>query len=153
MSVQFEAMRNPSLFAIPLAVILSGLSILHAYWALGGRWGNGYTVPIVDGRRSINPGPVATWVVCGLLAMAALIVVGRAGWISIGPFATIFKIGVWGIGFVFLLRTIGDLRTFGFFKTVKGTDFARFDTWLYSPLCVVLALLAAGLAMSRRAAP
>jgi hypothetical protein len=38
--------------------------------------------------------------------------------------------------------------TFGFFKVVKGTPFAEWDTCLYSPLCLLLALLAAGLAWS-----
>ena len=80
-------MRDRLLFAIPLIVILGGLLLLHAYWALGGRWGSAYTVPTISGRR-----------------------------------------------------------TFGFFKVVKGTPFAEWDTWLYSPLCLLLALLAAGLA-------
>jgi hypothetical protein len=40
-------MRNGLLFAIPLTVILGGLSLLHAYWELGGRWGSAYTVPTV----------------------------------------------------------------------------------------------------------
>ncbi len=58
----------------------------------------------------------------------------------------LFDVGVWGLGLVFLLRAVGNLRTFGFFKIVKGTPFADWDTWLYSPLCLLLALLAAGLA-------
>jgi hypothetical protein len=45
-----------------------------------------------------------------------------------------------------MLRAFGNLRTFGFSKTLTGTPFADWDTWLYSPLCVLLALLAAGLA-------
>jgi hypothetical protein len=47
---------------------------------------------------------------------------------------------------VFVLRAVGNLRTFGFFKNITGTPFSRWDTWLYSPLCLLLALLAAGLA-------
>jgi hypothetical protein len=45
------------------------------------------------------------------------------------------RCGVWGLALVFMLRAVGNLRTFGFFKTVTGTPFARWDTWLYSPLC------------------
>jgi hypothetical protein len=139
-------MRNPHLFAIPLVVILGGLSLLHAYWALGGRWGSAYTVPIVNGRRSFDPSPLATWVVCALLGAAAVLVMGKAGWIGNGVPPILFEAGVWGLSLVFLLRTVGNLRTFGFFKTVTGTDFARWDTWLYSPLCLLISLLAAGLA-------
>jgi hypothetical protein len=139
-------MRNPLLFAIPLVVILGGLSLLHAYWALGGRWGSAYTVPIVRGQRSFDPSRFATWVVCALLGIAMILVMGKAGWSRMGPLPVLFDVGVWGLGLVFLLRTVGNLRTFGFFKTVTGTPFARWDTWVYSPLCLVLALLAAALA-------
>jgi len=139
-------MRSRFLFAIPLTVILGGLSLLHGYWALGGRWGSAYTVPTINGRRSFDPSPLATWMICGLLALAMIIVVGKSGWIAPGPLPVLFDVGVWGLGFVFVLRAVGNLRTFGFFKTVKGTPFADWDTWFYSPLCLLLALLAAGLA-------
>ena len=144
-------MRNAALLAIPLAVIFSSLSLLHAYWAMGGRWGTGYTVPTVHGQRSFDPGSGATWVVCGLLALAALIVMGKATWTGTDLVAAMLNIGVWGIAVVFLLRAFGNWRTFGFFKKVTGSPFARWDTWLYTPLCVLIALLAAGLArMPRR---
>jgi hypothetical protein len=35
---------------------------------------------------------------------------------------------------------VGDLKLVGFFKRIKGTRFAELDTWLYAPLCVLLAL-------------
>jgi Protein of unknown function (DUF3995) len=71
---------------------------------------------------------------------------GKVGWIGIGPLGWVFDACLWGLSLVFLLRAIGNLRSFGFFKTVKGTPFAQWDTWLYSPLCVLMAMLAAGLA-------
>ena len=127
-------MRN--WFAIPLAVILASLSLLHAYWALGGRWGVDVTIPVVEGRRAFTPGPLATWAVCGLLALAVVLVVSRS------------RTGVWGLAVVFLLRAIGDFRMVGFFKSIRDTDFARWDTRLYSPLCLLIALLAAAVATS-----
>ena len=139
-------MHNRLFFAIPLAAILGALSLLHVYWALGGRWASAYTVPTISGRRMFDPTPLATWVVAALLAMAVVLVVGKAGWIETGPLPLMFDVGVWGLSLVFLLRAVGNLRSFGFFKTVKGTPFAQWDTLLYSPLCMLLALLAAGLA-------
>jgi hypothetical protein len=139
-------MHNRLVFAIPLAAILGALSLLHVYWALGGRWATASTVPTISGRRMFDPTPLATWVVAGLLAMAVVLVVGKAGWIETGPLPLMFDVGVWGLSLVFLLRAIGNLRSFGFFKTVKGTPFAQWDTLLYSPLCLLLALFAAGLA-------
>jgi Protein of unknown function (DUF3995) len=139
-------MHNRLLFAIPLTVILGGLSLLHAYWAFGGRWGSAYTVPTINGRRIFDPSPLATWVVCGLLGLAVIIVMGKSGWIEQGPLHLLFDVGVWGLGLAFALRAVGNFRTFGFFKIVKRTPFADWDTWFYSPLCLLLALLATALA-------
>jgi hypothetical protein len=141
-------MSNRLLFAIPLVCILGGLSLLHAYWALGGRFGSAYTVPTIGGRRSFDPSPFATWIVCGLLGLAVVIVAGKSGWIAKGSMAVLFDIGIWGLAFVLALRAVGNFRTFGFFKVVKGTAFADWDTWFYSPLCLLIAVLAVGLARS-----
>jgi hypothetical protein len=35
----------------------------------------------------------------------------------------------------------------GFFKRVRDTEFARRDTWLFSPLCLGLAAAAAAVAL------
>lgn len=78
-----------------------------------------------------------------LLASAALIICGEAKLFPTGSLAGVFHLGAWCVAGVFLLRTIGNFHTFGFFKTVQGTPFAYWDTHLYSPLCMVLALLAA----------
>jgi uncharacterized protein DUF3995 len=37
-------------------------------------------------------------------------------------------------------RVVGDFRWFGAFKRMKGTAFAWWDTWLFVPLCLLLAL-------------
>jgi hypothetical protein len=141
-------MSNRLLFAIPLAGILGGLSLLHAYWALGGRFGSAYTVPTIGGRRTFDPSPFATWIVCALLGLAVVIVLGKSGWIGKGPLTILFEIGIWGLALVFVLRAMGNFRTFGFFKVVKGTPFADWDTWFYSPLCLLVAALVVGLARS-----
>jgi Protein of unknown function (DUF3995) len=143
-------MQHGVVFAIPLVVVLSGISILHAYWALGGRWGSAFTVPTVNGRRMFDPTPAATFLVALAFGIAVIMVMGKAGWIRTGPLTWVFDASIWGLSLVFLLRAIGNLRSFGFFKTVKGTPFAQWDTWLYSPLCVLMAMLAAGLARSPR---
>ena len=39
-----------------------------------------------------------------------------------------------------LARAIGEFKYVGFFKRVRGSRFARLDTWIYSPLCLLLAL-------------
>lgn len=37
----------------------------------------------------------------------------------------------------------------GFFKRVRDTAFARYDTFVYSPLCAVIAALAVWLSVGR----
>jgi hypothetical protein len=138
--------HNRLVFAIPLVIVLAGISLLHAYWALGGKFGSAYTVPTVSGRRMFDPTPPATWAVSCLFGIAVIMVLGKAGWIGTGPLAWVFDASMWGLSLVFLLRAVGNFRSFGFFKTVKGTPFAHWDNWLFSPLCLLLAMLAAGLA-------
>ncbi|HEV8042329.1 MAG TPA: DUF3995 domain-containing protein [Bryobacteraceae bacterium] len=143
-------MHNRFLFAIPLVVALSGISVLHVYWALGGKWGSAFTVPTVSGRRMFDPSPAATWAVAGLFGLGVILILGKAGWIQTGPLNWVIDLSIWALSLVFLLRAVGNLRSFGFFKTIKETPFAHWDTWLYSPLCLLLATLAAGLASSPR---
>ena len=53
-----------------------------------------------------------------------------------------FVAGGWALVAVFGARVVGDLRWFGLFKWKTGTPFAWWDTWLYVPLCGLLALAA-----------
>ena len=39
----------------------------------------------------------------------------------------------------FLARTVGEFRLVGVFKRVRGTPFATWDTWLFTPLCGLIA--------------
>jgi hypothetical protein len=124
------------------AAVLFALATLHVYWAAGGRWGSDVAVPGRGGEPLFTPGPSATLVVGALLGAAALVLLGRLGvwgaWLPRWPFA----LGTWTLVAVFGARVVGDLRWVGLFKSVRGTAFARWDTWLYVPLCALLALAA-----------
>ncbi|MNR60466.1 hypothetical protein D3C85_1819540 [compost metagenome] len=48
--------------------------------------------------------------------------------------------GGWTLALVFLIRAVGDFRWVGFMKQRRGSVFARWDTLLYSPLCLFLGL-------------
>ena len=128
--------------ALVFAAVLLLLAALHVYWALGGGWGVSATIPIVEGRRTIHPGRGATFVVALLLIMGAAIACGQVHLFAAGRFSGLFRVGSWCLCGVFLLRAMGDFKTFGVFKTVRGTAFADWDTRLYSPLCFGLAVLA-----------
>jgi Protein of unknown function (DUF3995) len=124
------------------AAVLGGLGGLHVYWAAGGKWGTQVTIPKRDGAPLFTPGPLATVLVAVLLCAAALVLLGRigvwGGWLPRWPFVA----GTWTLVVVFAGRAVGDFQWFGLFKRMTGTPFAWWDTWLYVPLCALLALAA-----------
>ena len=140
-------MSVTSLSALAFAFTMLFLAGVHVYWALGGRWGTGASVPTVGGRAVLNATPLACYVVALLLALAAVVICGRAGLFEAGAWSAFCGFGSWFLTVVFFVRAVGDFRLCGFFKTVRGTAFAFWDTRLYSPLCLVLSLLAARVAL------
>lgn len=128
------------LAAISTAAVLAALGLIHVYWAAGGALGGAVSVPERNGEALFHPGRAATLVVAFLLFSASAVLLARAGfwgtWLPKQPLAW----GAWTLTAVFLLRAIGDFRWVGFFKRVRGTAFARWDSRLFSPLCLLLAL-------------
>jgi hypothetical protein len=125
-----------------LAVIFAVLSLLHFYWASGGRWGHEATVPSSGGERLFNPSLTGTIMVAMALLSAMAVILGRIGvWGAFLP-AWVFIVGAWGISVIFFLRSVGEFKYVGFFKRVRGTKFAHWDTWLLSPLCLLISVIA-----------
>ncbi len=130
-----------------LVAIFVLIGILHLYWAMGQRDGESAVVPSVDGKPLFQPSRWATVAVALALFSAAVVVAIRSGILSIPGLTFLALIGCWGLVAVFGLRAIGDFRYLGFFKRVTGTRFARADTIVYSPLCAMLAAMAAAVAL------
>jgi hypothetical protein len=132
--------RVSRLIGTSTASVLVVLGLLHVYWAAGGNWGGDVAIPQRDGKPLFAPSPAATIVVALLLFGAALVVLGRLGLWGVGLPRWPFVAGAWVLVAVFVGRVVGDFRWFGVFKRVTGTPFATWDTRLYVPLCVLLAL-------------
>jgi hypothetical protein len=127
--------------ALALVTTFMLLAALHVYWAYGGRWGAAVTVPVVDGRPAFRPGRASTLVVAILLVAAGAIIAVRSNTIPGQDAAPrLVHLGAWTLCAVFALRAVGNFKTFGFFKGTRDTAFARFDTRLFSPLCVAISL-------------
>lgn len=126
-----------------LGSIFAVLGLLRAYWALGGRRGLQYVLPTQGNIRLLNPSPAMAWVVTLAFFSALATTLGRMNvWGRQLP-QGLFRWGLRTISLVFLLRAIGDFRMVGYWKTITETPFARWDTRLFSPLCIVIAALAA----------
>ena len=132
--------RMSRLIGISTASALFALGLLHVYWAAGGKWGTDVTIPKRDGTPLFEPPRAGTLLVAILFFSAGLVVLGRLGlWGTALP-RWVFVAGTWTLVAVFLGRVVGDFGWFGVFKRTRGTAFAWWDTWLYVPLCFLIAL-------------
>ncbi|MBM9502444.1 DUF3995 domain-containing protein [Leptospira sp. 201903071] len=122
-------------------LILLFLSGIHFYWLVGGQTGGNKVIPEVNGKPAFLPGKPATLIVAILLLGAALLPIGLTLENPIGIPKHLFYYGTFFLSAVFLLRAIGEFRLVGFFKSVRGTEFAKNDTKYYSPLCLLLSAL------------
>ena len=95
-------------------------------------------IPVVNGKRIFNPSPLMTLLVAAALLTAAMITLGRIGYLGSTIPRWLYKIGTIGISVVFFLRFIGDFKVVGISKVIKETEFAYWDTILYSPLCLLI---------------
>ncbi|MTI38603.1 DUF3995 domain-containing protein [Fulvivirga lutimaris] len=120
-----------------LSLIFLVLSVLHFYWATGGKWGLDNSVPTnLEGKKMLKTSLFSCIVVgSGLLIFSLFYFLPLAD-VEIPNLAGFVK---WLVPSVFLLRSIGDFRYVGFFKSVRTTHFAQLDTTYFSPLCVLLA--------------
>jgi hypothetical protein len=128
-----------------LVAIFAVISLVHVYWALGGQWAAAAVVPQipVDGagvklRPAFKPSGWMTFLVAAALLMIALLVCLRVGWWLPAVHHKSLQWLISAIALLLFARAIGDSNLVGFFKEIKGSRFARLDTWAYSPLCVVL---------------
>lgn len=125
------------------ASLLGLISILHVYWAYGGRWGSVAAIPsrVGEYKPAFTPSKMGTLIIAILLLFACFILLVQGGYIHYYFIPnTIIRVGCMVCAFVFIIRAIGDFKHVGFFKKINHTVFARNDTWLYSPLCLLFGL-------------
>ncbi|CAN5791893.1 hypothetical protein BH24DEI2_BH24DEI2_00110 [soil metagenome] len=135
--------------AVLLVLTFVTLAALHAYWASGGTWGASVVLPETsEGSKVFSPRVLQTSVVAALLVIAAIVVMDAARFISLPTPAWAVNTGIWVLAASLFLRAVGEFCYVGFFKRVRGTRFARWDSRLYSPLCLVMAALTFVVAVS-----
>jgi hypothetical protein len=125
---------------VACVAILALAASFHFYWALGGDIGSGVSLPHrEDGTAVVIKNKAAGAFAVGLaLAAVLLLVLALTGAIRVPVPQVWFRAGavLWAV--VFVARAVSWSRYVGMFKRVRHTRFARYDTWLYSPLCLLL---------------
>ncbi len=124
--------------AIVTIALLIIMGLFHFYWAFGGKVGLDKALPTKDGRRLINPGRGLTFIVGIFLLAFAFVVYSLRFDVLIAD--DVVYAG-WALSALFILRALGEFNAVGFFKKIKSTDFAKYDTKYYSPLCVYLGVV------------
>jgi hypothetical protein len=89
-----------------------------------------------------RPSPLGTLAVALALVAAAASVAAAAGWFGGGRRRRAGRVLTGVLAVLFLLRAVGDFRYVGFFKSMGDDPFRSWDTWLFSPLCAVIAAAA-----------
>ena len=104
------------------------LGLLHFYWAFGGTFVLNNALPTTrEGVKLFNPGKFLTIVFGVILLIFAYMVLKMDSYIYI-------------LAILFAIRAIGDFNYVGFFKKIRSTPFAIYDTKYFSPLCFYLAV-------------
>ena len=122
-----------------------GIAFWHVYMAAARGSGISWAVPSREGRPLFRPSRGATLLVAVLLLFFADLVASCAGLWRIGIPHRVLIWPSYALALALVGRAVGDFRYVGFFKRIRGSTFARLDSLLFSPLCL---LLAAGVLLS-----
>jgi len=123
-----------------LAILLFGAAF-HFYWGFGGRIGYEASLPRRStGERLFEPPWWGGHLVGVVLVVACWLVLAAAQVVSF-PFPVAWaRCAVTLMGAGFIMRSVWGTPYGGFLKSHRNSEFARYDTWLYSPLFLALGL-------------
>jgi len=118
----------------------------HAHWFFGGRHGFSVSLPQQRDGVPVMAHRLPWWRpaaggVALCLILLALLLLDTAGHVDLGLPDEAVRLTLLGIGAAFVARTLVPNPYVGFFKWIRTTRWARYDTRLYSPLFLLLGLL------------
>lgn len=121
--------------ALTISILLL-IAFMHFYWTFGGKFLLDTALPTKDGVKLFNPSKTVTFAV-GILILGFAFVVYE---LTQERVKGIYVYLGWAISAIFALRAIGDFNMVGFFKKIKETPFAIYDSRYFSPLCLYLSI-------------
>jgi hypothetical protein len=131
---------------LPALIIIAFAASFHLHWALGGRVGYSVSLPQQPDGAPVMAHRLPWWrpaagaVALGLIALA-LLLLGYSGHLPLPLPRSLARAVLLATGVAFLARALVPNRYIGFFKSLRSTRWARYDTRLYSPLFLLLGLL------------
>lgn len=130
-------------YTLALTVIFLLLAILHFLWSLNILWGFESALPRKkDGSFLFYPKRIESFLVGLALTLLAGFYFSFTGFVPLLFDSKVYSIGCWFTIVIFGIRAIGDFNYVGFTKRIKNKEFAYWDTILFSPLCLLISLLA-----------
>lgn len=133
--------------AIITIFTLITMGLFHFYWAFGGKIGLDKALPTKDGIKLLNPSNALTFFVGVVLIVFAYIVYGLQFYdFTVNTNRSFYLYSGIFLSIIFTIRAIGEFNAVGFFKKIKDTEFAIYDTKYFSPLCIILSVIFAMLA-------
>ena len=122
-----------------VTLVFIALGLWHFRMAFSPVAGGG-AVPSVEGKPLFVPSTRATVAVGIVLLLFAGLVAATGRLLEVGASPRLLSWLSLALALGLLARAIGEFKYVGFFKRVRGSRFARLDTWIYSPLCLLLAV-------------
>jgi hypothetical protein len=130
------------LIATMTVIVLIMIGVFHFYWSFGGLIGLDKALPTKDGKLLLSPSKPLTFFVGIVLIIFAYIAYSlQFHDFTIIESSNVYKYSGLFLSIIFILRAIGEFNAVGFFKKIKNTEFAIYDTKYFSPLCLVLGIV------------
>ncbi len=127
--------------SILLLIIFSILSGLHFYWLFGGVWGLSKSIPTKNNKELVlKISKVATLIVAIVLGLVGLLYFSKLEFINFHYTHWMLDYSYWIIPIIFILRAVGDFNYVGIFKKIKDTEFAKADSKIVIPLCLIIGI-------------
>ena len=129
------------ILSLILTITFLILALIHFNWAIGNEWGLNASLPTKEsGELIFSPRKIDSGIVGIALLTFSFFYLFKSGLIHMN-LHPIIEYTFWIIPTIFLLRAIGDFRYAGLFRKIKTTDFARADTKIFTPLCLMLSII------------
>lgn len=131
------------LLPIVLAIILTAIAVLHAWWGVGGHWPGRDERALADlviGNASGRmPSPHACFAVAAAIMVGVGLVIVVCFARSPPPLDIVARLAYGLFATVLLLRGLAGFVP-AIWRYSDGTTFQRVNVLYYSPLCLIIAL-------------